>query len=66
MRRPDTICSKFLQDATDGVIHGHYHLCLLRALAHQRLHGCCRKYLHDDITVSVVVLGTEGSRYPST
>ena len=23
-----------------------------------------RKYLHDDITVCVVILGTEGSRYP--
>lgn len=25
-----------------------------------------RKYLHDDITVSVVILGTDGSRYPTT
>ena len=40
---------------------------IMRVLTLCQCYTCVhRKYLHDDITVSVVVLGTEGSRFPST
>ena len=57
-----------MRSATDIDIVVTSAVSIMRVLRLYQCNNTCvrRKYLHDDITVSVVVLGTEGSRFPST